>query len=87
MQIMKDPRKAIERYNRVVDFAILDKNDERQKEKYQILKVLTPIEHYHPQVLGRDLLQKRYKGKEIGVRLEELYKNQINSTPKNFNFQ
>jgi hypothetical protein len=32
---MKYPVKAIEHYLRVVDFAILDKNDETQKEPYQ----------------------------------------------------
>jgi tRNA nucleotidyltransferase (CCA-adding enzyme) len=84
-QIMKDPQKAIERYNRVVDFAILDKNDERQTEKYQILRSLPPIEHYTPKVLGRDLLAKGYEGKELGRRLEQLYINQINTTKEDYN--
>jgi hypothetical protein len=83
-QIMKNPQKAIERYNRVVDFAILDKNDERQTEKYQILRSLPPIEHYTPKVLGRDLLAKGYKGKELGRRLEQLYINQINTTKEDY---
>ena len=81
-QIMKDPQKAIERYNRVVDFAILDKNDETQKEKYQILRSLPPIEHYIPNVCGGDLLKKGYKGKELGMKLEQLYINQINMIPE-----
>jgi hypothetical protein len=79
-QIMKDPMKAIERYNRVVDFAILDKNDKEHAEKYKILRSLPPIEHYRPKVLGRDLLVKGLKGKELGRRLEQIYINQINMT-------
>jgi hypothetical protein len=84
-QIMKDPQKAVDRYNRVVDFAILDKNDESQTEKYQILRSLPPIEHYTLKVCGRDLLEKGYKGKELGRRLEQLYINQINTTKEDYN--
>jgi len=54
--IMKNPAKAIERYSRLIDFAILDKNEESLKEKYQILRELPSIEHYKPKILGRDLL-------------------------------
>jgi tRNA nucleotidyltransferase (CCA-adding enzyme) len=83
LRIMKDPKKAIERYNRVIDFAILDSNGKIHREKYERLKVIPPLEHYYPKIFGRDLLEEGLKGRDIGARLEERYINQINNMQEN----
>lgn len=78
--MMKDPTGSIKRYCDVIDFAKHD--HDRDGEKYEELKKLPPMEHYIPEVTGKDLIEQGYSGKELGKRQEELYLNQISQIKK-----
>jgi CRISPR/Cas system-associated protein Cas10 (large subunit of type III CRISPR-Cas system) len=78
--MMKDPSGSIKKYCDVIDFS---KHDHpKHQEKYEELKNLPPLEHYIPDVTGKDLIELGYSGKELGKRQEELYLNQISQLKK-----
>ena len=78
--MMKDPSGSIQKYCDVIDFSQQD--HPKHSEKYEELKNLPPLEHYIPEVTGKDLIELGYSGKELGARQEELYLNQISQIKK-----
>lgn len=78
--MMKDPHGSIKKYCDVVEFAKHDHT--KEPEKYEELKELPPVEHYIPTTTGQDLLEKGYKGEEIGKMLEDIYLSKISHYKK-----
>ena len=73
--MMKDPDGSIKRYCDVIDFAKHDHT--ANADKYEELKELPPVDHYTPNVTGKDLIERGYSGKELGDMLEEIYISKI----------
>jgi tRNA nucleotidyltransferase (CCA-adding enzyme) len=76
-KLASNPEKAIERYKNIIKFAKEDNPNEKYTEIYEELEKIPPAEKYHREAKGEDIVAEGYKGKEVGERLEELYKNQI----------
>jgi tRNA nucleotidyltransferase (CCA-adding enzyme) len=76
--LASNPEKAIKRFKDVIDFAKQDKGvDNKLTASYNELQNIPAPEKYKREAKGEDVIAEGYKGKEVGKRLEELYKNQV----------
>ena len=81
-KLANNPEKAIGRYKDIMTLAKKDNPDKAHLGAYDELENLPPTTNYHRKTKGEDLIAQGYKGKAVGERLEDLYKNQLANIEK-----